>query len=174
MSLASSRILTLDAGTFTLRTRTVAPNLARGNGQAARWGRFATALLAHVALTGETGRYGTCPLSGVTFDRWHDSDVDRLDPTRGYVAGNVMLVSARANWGRGMVQDNGSDIVGWERYAAAVRVQVPHVAPSAADAKALFNAYGSRADRNRGQSQTLTGSRMAAALEVQQYVSQTY
>lgn len=174
MSLASARLVHLDAGTFTLRTRTTAPNLSRGNGQAARWGRFALALLAHIALTGETGRYGTCPLSGATFDRWHDSDVDRLDPSRGYVAGNVMLVSARANWGRGMAQENGADIAGWERYADTVRQASPHIAPSAADARALFNAYGSRANRNSGQTASLSGSRVEAMLEVQQYVSQTY
>lgn len=183
MSLSTKVNVTLaDGRPFTYRTRTDAPNLERdatgGKGKAKRQGAWWSGYLAACAAgAGNVGdRYLRCMLSGVMFDAWHGGDVDRLDSERGYVMGNVILVSARANWGRGYAQKIRGDIVGIERYAAHVHnatKNLPHVSPTSCQINEIFNAFGSRAERNAKQSEDLT-ERAKAMLEVQEYVLKHY
>lgn len=151
-----------DGREFALKTRGPLPfgALARGNGQSARWGRWTLAYLtACAAGAGNVGdRYLTCMLTGETFDAWHGGDVDRLGGKDSeYALGNICLVSARGNDGRGYAQAMGTDVPGVERYMTKVQAAAASVAtvrPGSAETGALFNAYGTRAERNDTQSTT--------------------
>lgn len=178
MSLGITRTVTLeDERTITYRTRTVPADLS-GKGTNVRVGKWCTAYVAACAAgAGTLGqRYIRCLLTGRTFDAWEEGDVDRLIPSRGYVAGNIVLVSGRGNWGRGYAQELETDIDGIEKYISLVQTatkHLPHIAPGNAGAKALYYAYGDRTKRNSRQAQSTAGpnERTLAMLEVTRYLA---
>ena len=78
--------------------------------------------LLHYALEVTLSMMGgmTCPLTGQPFDIT-DSEVDRVDASKGYEPGNVVLVSLIGNSGRGTLQGNGQDISAIKQYRDDVR-----------------------------------------------------
>lgn len=178
--LGSHTSLTTGGKTYALRTRVDAPNL-EGKGTAVRMGKWLTGYVA--ACMAGAGTVGdvelTCLLSGVRFNAWTEGDVDRLVPSRGYVAGNVCLVSQRANWGRGLAQDAGSDVPGIDGYVTHVQrcsAGLPHFSPTGGDMRSLYHAHGQRSDRNARQAAAFRGDaeRSLALAEVTAYVNRTY
>lgn len=91
-----------------------------GNDPKTRAQRRAYALAVTVALTGPiVDDTIVCPLTGIrTPIRF--CDVDRVEPTLGYVPGNVILVSYIGNSERGKLQEHHGDIAGFDRYVSDV------------------------------------------------------
>lgn len=76
---------------------------------------FAYAQDVLMALTG-----GTCPLTGKAFDHISDGEVDRVNPSLGYVPGNVILTSKAGNQARGELQSIARDLPNVSRYVTEV------------------------------------------------------
>lgn len=177
--LGTHATVTVEGRTYVVRTRTDRPNL-EGKGTAVRMGKWLTAYVA--ACTAGAGKVGDrqirCLLTGRMFDAWSEGDVDRLIPSKGYVMGNVCLVSQRGNWGRGLAQKLEGDIAGIDAYIALVRNAtkgMPHFSPTSADIKALYQ-HANRSDRNSRQSSEFAGEneRIKAMMEVQEYIHKNY
>lgn len=93
-----------------------------GIGSADREQRRDYAYRVTLSLTG--GEYGDrfirCPITGLVFDA-RECDVDKIDPSKGYRAGNVALISTLGNKERSVLQGVHDDVAKADLYAAQVR-----------------------------------------------------
>lgn len=122
-----------DRRTVLLMTTTRWNRDERGSADRYQMRLYATRVL--MALTG-----GVCPLTGRTVDA-DAAEIDRCDPAKGYVPGNVILVSEAGNQARAALQSNGQDIAGAARYAADVlRVSLTVDIPTKAESKVWWQA----------------------------------
>jgi hypothetical protein len=86
----------------------------------------------------KTGDDMTCLHCGMSFHIPSMGDVDRVNATRGYVAGNVVMVCRLCNETRGFMQQGGSDLGGIARLTADVLAASANVhIPTKRDAQSL-------------------------------------
>ena len=84
----------------------------------------------------------TCPLTGERFNVAY-GEVDKADPIKGYVPGNIAMVSKRGNQGRSALQQWHGDMAGAARYIADVyRASLSVSVPRKRDALPVWEAMG--------------------------------
>lgn len=113
-------------------------------GSADRAQRGIYAIAVTVALTGQPMVDGmlTCPITGERFAVAY-GEVDKADPARGYVPGNIAMVSKRGNQGRSTLQQHYSDMPGVARYVRDVAAASAGVAiQRKRDAVPMWEAMG--------------------------------
>lgn len=112
-----------------------------GSADRAQRGIYAIAVTA--ALTGPV-QDGTliCPITGERFAIAY-GEVDKADPSLGYVPGNIAMVSKRGNQGRSTLQQHYSDLPGVARYVRDVATASAGVAVQRKrDAVPMWEAMG--------------------------------
>lgn len=117
------------------------PN-AMGSADRAQRGIYAISVTEN--LTGRMGEDGTliCPLTGERFSV-ENGEVDKAEPSLGYVPGNIAMVSKRGNQGRSTLQQHYGDMAGRDRYISDVLIASRNVHPMRKkDAVPVWKALG--------------------------------